>query len=340
MNEALWAGAILAVIGGAMQGAFAVPMKYARKWPHENIWLVFAVSGLFVLPWIVTTSTIPHWLQIYQVSPLHLLAIVFVCGVGWGIGATLVGIAFRMLGIGLSFAIILGLASLLGSLVPFIFQSQHGFASTQGMLFLVSTVVMLAGVAIVAVAGDLRDRKTAAASGEAATGTRRRFVVGLIVAIVAGVLSSLMSDAIAFTQPVVNNALKTGANPVWASNIVLALLTTGGVLANVVYCVYKLKRNKTSSLYFAGSTVGYWVLGILMGALWYGGLMLYGLGEQRIGTVTGWPLFIGAMILSSSASGFLTGEWKGAGRRSKIYLCIGSLVIFAALVVTSVAQNG
>jgi hypothetical protein len=68
--------------------------------------------------------------------------------------------------------------------------------------------------------------------------------------------------------------------------------------------------------------------------------MLYGLGEQRVGTVTGWPLFIGAMILSSSATGFLTGEWKGAGRRSQIYLCIGSLVIFTALLVSGIAQNG
>jgi hypothetical protein len=46
------------------------------------------------------------------------------------------------------------------------------------------------------------------------------------------------------------------------------------------------------------------------------------------------------MILSSSAVGLLTGEWEGAERRSKIYLCIGSLVIFAALMVTGMAQNG
>lgn len=338
MNDGLWIGAFLAVIGGAMQGAFAVPMKYARKWQHENIWLVFAVSGLVVLPWIVTISTIPHWLQIYRSSPVELLTTVVVCGLGWGIGATLVGIAFRMLGIGLAFAIILGLSSLLGSLIPFVFQSQQSIASARGLLYLVSTVVMLAGVALVSAAGSIRDRGIAAVRvGEH---TERRFIVGLAVAIVAGVLSSLLSDAIAFTQPVVDTALRAGTNPVWASNIVLVLLTTGGALANVAYCAYKLRSNRTGSLYFAESTVSHWAFGILMGAFWYGGLILYGLGEQRVGTVTGWPLFIGAMILSSSAAGFVTGEWKGAGRRSKIYLCIGSLVIFAALIVTGIAQNG
>ena len=337
MTGAFWLGAICAVVGGAMQGAFAVPMKHARRWQHENIWLVFAVGGLVILPWIMTVLTIPHWVEIYRSSPVDLLAVLFVCGVGWGIGAALVGIAFRMLGIGLAFAIILGLSSLLGSLVPFLFQWPASFASKQGVLYVVSTVMMLAGVGIVSTAGSLRDRDLHAVRTEA--GSERRFVAGLVIAIAAGVLSSLLSDAIAFTRPLVNVALQKGANPVWASNIVLALLTTGGAAANVAYCGYKLRRNKTGSLYFAKGTASHWGFGLLMGAFWYGGLMLYGLGEQRVGTITGWPLFIGAMILSSSAAGFFTGEWTGAGRRSKFYLCLGSFVIFAALIVTGIAQN-
>ncbi len=337
MREGLWAGVVLAAVGGAMQGAFALPMKYTRRWRHENIWLVFAVSGFVVLPWILVLSSIPQWLQIYRSSPVQIMAVAILCGVGWGIGAALVGIAFRMLGIGLSFAIILGLSSLLGSLIPFIFQSQHRFASKQGVLYVASTVVMLAGIAMVSAAGSKRDRDMAAAN----TGTRgdRRFLIGLSVAIAAGVLSSLMSDAIAFTQPIVKTALNAGTNPAWATNVVLVLLTSGGVLANFVYCVYSMRRNNSASLYLAESTKSYWGLGILMGAFWYGGLMFYGLGEQRIGTVRGWPIFIGAMILSSSAVGFLTGEWEGAGRRSKAYLCIGSLVIFAALIFTGMAQQ-
>ncbi len=338
MTEALWLGAILAVVGGAMQGAFAVPMKYASRWQHENIWLVFAVSGLLILPWSITALTIPHWLEIYRASPAEILAVVIVCGMGWGIGAALVGIAFRMLGIGLAFAIILGLSSLLGSLVPFVFQTRQGMESDQSALYLISTIVMLAGVAIVSAAGAMRDGDLASADAEHRED--RHFIAGLAIAIAAGVLSSLLSDAIAFSTPVVDMTLKTGVNPVWASNEVLALLTTGGAVPNIVYCGYKLRSNKTGSLYIARSTTSHWGFGLLMGAFWYGGLMLYGLGEQNVGTVTGWPLFIGAMILSSSAAGFLIGEWKGAQRRSKIYLCIGSLVIFAALMVTGIAQNG
>ncbi len=338
MNGEVWIGATLAVIGGAMQGAFALPMKYARKWQHENIWLVFAVSGFVALPWILTSLTIPHWLQIYRSSPATPLAIIILCGLGWGIGATLVGIAFRLLGIGLAFAIILGLSSLFGSLIPFVFQSRETISSTQGILYLASTAVMLVGIVLVSAAGSIRDRDMVVNS----TGGRihRRFLSGLIVAIIAGLFSSLLSDGIAFTQPLADAAQQAGASPVWASNIVLALLTASGAVANVAYCAYKLRRNRSGALYFAESVANHWALGIFMGALWYGGLMLYSLGEQRVGTVTGWTLFIGAMILSSNASGFATGEWKGAQARSKVFLGIGSLIIFAALIITGTAQKG
>jgi hypothetical protein len=60
---------------------------------------------------------------------------------------------------------------------------------------------------------------------------------------------------------------------------------------------------------------------------------MYGLGEQRVGSVHGWPLFIGAMILSSSAAGVLTGEWRSVRLRGKLVLCGGSLFIFLALIV-------
>jgi L-rhamnose-H+ transport protein len=165
-------------------------------------------------------------------------------------------------------------------------------------------------------------------------------VAGLMIAIVAGILSSLLSDAIAFTSDMVDTARKLGASPVWASNVVLAPVTTGGSIANFVYCAVMMKRNRSAGLLLQSWARSHWICGISMGAFWYGGLAIYGLGEQRIGSVNGWPLFIGAMILSSSAAGFLTGEWKSVGRRGKLLLCGGSLMIFLALVAVGMAHSG
>jgi L-rhamnose-H+ transport protein len=167
----------------------------------------------------------------------------------------------------------------------------------------------------------------------------RNFAAGLVVALAAGVLSSLLSDAIAFTSSMVGTARQFGATSVWASNVVLAPATTGGFLANLLYCVYQMRRNGSAKLFWLPATGSHWAYGIAMGALWYGGLAVYGFGEQRIGSVNGWPLFIGAMILSSSAAGFLTGEWRNAGARAKISLGVGSLLIFLALITVGMAHR-
>lgn len=338
MSPSVWIGAVLAVLGGMFQGGFAVPMKYAKKWNHENIWSVFVMTGLVIFPWILTSLTIPSVFSVYRTAPIRSLILLGACGIGWGIGAVLVGIAFRMLGIGLGFALILGLSSLLGSLVPFLLGSSQSSSNFQLRLFALGGCIMVAGIAIVSAAGAIRE-KAEAGTIEHEGSQGKRFKAGLIIAIVAGVLSSLLSDGIAFTSHVVDLARQQGASPVWASNVVLAPMTTGGSIANLIYCAIMMKRNKSLSLFRAPSVGSHWIYGTSMGAFWYGGLVLYGLGEKSIGSVSGWPLFIGAMILSSSAAGFLTGEWRFAGRRAKLLLFGGSVLIFMALIIVGVANN-
>lgn len=339
MNPAGWMGAALAMVGGASQGAFAVPMKYARKWNHENIWFVFALTGLLVFPWVLTAATIPSLREVYRSTPPGSLLLIAVGGIGWGIGAALVGVSFRMLGIGLGFAIILGLSALLGSLVPFFMQPHRDISDPRDRLYLLGTCVMLIGIAVVSLAGSIRERAESKIDGSGSNGGRR-FAAGLLVAIAAGILSSLLSDVIAFTSPMVDTARHLGASPVWASNVVLAPTTSGGSLANFVYCAVMMRRNRSARLFWQSSVTSHWICGIAMGAFWYGGLVLYGLGEQKIGSIEGWPIFIGAMILSSSAAGFLTGEWRSVGRGGKLALCGGSLIIFLALIIVGMAHSG
>ena len=326
-------------VDGALQGAFAVPMKYAHKWKHENIWLVFTLTGLLIFPWILTLANVPALGQIYAAAPLSSLVLIAACGIGWGVGAALVGVAFRMLGIGLGFAIILGLSALLGSLIPFLFEPRQDISASRGRLYLLGACAMVIGIVLVSLAGSIRE-KAEAKQSEDGSGVPRRFAPGLIVAIAAGVLSSLLSIAIAFTSGMVDTARQFGASAVWAANVVTAPTTSGGALANIVYCAIMLRRNGSAPLFRQRGVAGHWLCGILMGACWYGGLAIYGLGEQKIGSVDGWPLFIGAMILSSSVAGFLSGEWKAVGQRGKWILCGGSLLIFLSLIIVGMAHNG
>jgi hypothetical protein len=86
MTAALWVGLGAVALAGLLQGLFAVPMKYASGWKHENIWLVFRLFGMVVLPWLLTTITVPQTAGVYSMTSAGTLSRVGGFGLCWGIG--------------------------------------------------------------------------------------------------------------------------------------------------------------------------------------------------------------------------------------------------------------
>jgi L-rhamnose-H+ transport protein len=335
-------GASIVLLAGLLQGLFALPMKFARRWNHENIWLVFACTGLVIFPWLLTLATIPHVAMLFQVTPGRELLGMFGFGLLWGVGATLTGVGLNLLGIGLGLSIILGLSASIGSLVPLIILSPQKLNTAQGHLFLIGTAVMLGGIALCARAGALRDAMHQSVSTAGAKPPKSSFLAGLLVCIGSGILSSTLNFSYAFGAGVIANARQFGAAPVWASNIVAALATSGGFVANCLYCIFMLRKNQSASRFSQPGTAVNWIYGSAMGALWFGGLALYGLGLSKMGsfgTVTGWSLLMGMLILASNGAGYLTGEWRGAGKRIGLTLGAGMAVVLGALWILAEAQT-
>lgn len=331
MTPGVWSGTSIVLLGGVLQGIFAVPMKFARRWNYENIWLVFAFTGLIVFPWILVWSTVPHLWETFQLAPDQALFATIGFGVCWGIGATLTGLGLNMLGIGLGFAIILGLSASMGSLIPFLVLTPERIGTSQGRAYLFGTAVMLAGIAVAARAGALRDRPPQQAPDSPRTAS---FLTGLLITIAAGLFSSTLNFSYAFGRPVIDQALSLGVSPLWAANVVTAPATSGGFVANLIYCGFLLRRNGTSSRFVETGAGINWVYGAIMGAFWLGGQALYGLGVSQMGdfgTVIGWPLLMGTIIVSSNIAGFVTGEWKHSSLQSRVYLFSGMAIILLAL---------
>jgi L-rhamnose-H+ transport protein len=343
MTLALFLGAALIFVAGVLQGTFAVPMKYAHKWKHENIWLVFSLTGMVIFPWLLTAAVVPSLRQVYAATSAQTLWSVVLFGLLWGVGATLTGIGLRLLGVGLGLAIILGLSASIGSLVPLLVLTPGKLFTAQGYIYLIGTLVMLGGIAVVAVAGSLRQRAEDAAQGIKNRGkTKTPFVAGLLVCIASGVLSSTLNFSFAFGTEAIANARQLGASVMWAPNVVAAPATTGGFLANFLYCAYRMWRDRSAGLYWRPGTGGHWLLGVMMGVFWYGGLAVYGMGIDQMGsfgTVAGWPLLMGTIIVSSNAAGLATGEWRKAGTLARGYLFGGSIIILAALAILALAQG-
>ena len=339
MSHQLWLGLAAVVVAGMLQGVFAVPMKFASKWNYENIWLVYSLAGMVVFPWVLTAATVPQVGRVYALSSAKTLFSIAGFGACWGIGATLTGIGLSILGIGLGMAIILGLSASIGSLIPLLILNSQELHTRQGHTYLLGTAIMLAGIALCARAGMLRD---AMRNRQLTNVSRGSFLTGFIVCCSSGVLSSALNFSYAFGGEAIQHALDLGTPAIWSTGVVTALAVSGGFLANFLYCGYLLLKNQSISKFgLSGAGIG-WLCGALMGIFWFGGQTLYGLGISRMGSlgvVVGWPLLMGMIIVTSNVAGVLTGEWNGVSAESKRFLAAGIVIILVALGILALAQH-
>ena len=76
-------GFAIILLAGLLQGLFALPMKFARGWNYENIWLIFAATGLVIFPWMLTAATVPHLPSVYRATPTPVLLAILGFGLCW-----------------------------------------------------------------------------------------------------------------------------------------------------------------------------------------------------------------------------------------------------------------
>jgi L-rhamnose-H+ transport protein len=297
---------LLVSLGGLLTGVFALPMKFITRWKWENIWLSFSFFGFVLIPLVVLGSAIPNLREIYgQVLPARLLLIA-VIGYLWGLGAVTYGLSIKRLGIGLGSAFVLGISTLLGTLLPIFMANQ---VSLKWLPFLTGLSMLLGGIAICGLAGRDRELAAAGSSGEPI----QSYASGLVIGVVSGVLSCLLNVGMVTGAPIQEIA-RRGPTPGRAvGNVAWPILLFGGVLANASYCGYLFVRNSSSLLYLAGGWRE-WLGSFAMGAAWFLGLLMYGAGAifmGSLGPILGWPVFISLMVVSAYLAGRWTGEWRG-----------------------------
>lgn len=326
-------GLAVVVLAGIIQGSFAAPMKRMSAWRWENSWLLFAFSGLIVFPWIVAFTTVPHVLAVYSGVSSSTLINVACFGLLWGTGATLFGLGISRVGLALGFALILGITASFGSLIPMAILHPEQLLLKRGIALIVGTVIMVLGLILLALAGRTRERDLGEGSGH-----RSGFMGGLVICIFSGIFSSMMNFAFVFGDELRLRALQSGASNAMAANPIWALTVTAGFVANFLYCVYLLNKNRTWGLFGKGNPSACWLLGISTGLLWFGGTVLYGMGAASmgaLGSIVGWPIFMTLDIIVGLFWGAVSGEWRGASRHALIYNWAGVGVLLVAISVIS-----
>jgi len=329
------------LLGGFLSGSFALPMKRMLGWRWENTWLVYALFAMVVLPWAWAGVTVPQLGLVYRQAPVSTLAAVALFGLGWGVGATLFGLGIDRVGMALGFAVILGISASFGALLPLAILQPAQLATRQGMALLTGMATVILGIILCAHAGRLRERET---SPSTETPGRSGFGWGLIICIFSGIFSAMLNFGFVFGKKLQEVTLSLGAGPAMSANSLWSLTLTAGFVANAAYCVYLLRRNRSWSLFSKPqSPTKCWLGGVLMGLLWFSGVVTYGIGASRLGPLggsLGWPLYMAMLIITANVWGAMTGEWKGASRRSSGYAWLGMAVLVAAIYVISSQSTG
>ena len=308
-------------------------MKRISAWPWENSWSLFALFGLVMIPWLTTLATVPHLGEVYAGATPSTLWKVVVFGALWGTGATLFGLGISRVGMALGFSLILGMTASFGSLFPMIILHPEQLLARRGLALIAGTIVMIAGLVLLSLAGLARERDRGEASSR-----NSGFKLGLVICIFSGIFSSLLNFSFVFGDELRVRSLAAGASAGVAANPIWALTVSAGSLANLLYCGYLLSKNRTWGAYGKGNVALNWLLGISMGALWFSGTALYGTGAAimgSLGNIVGWPIFMTVDILVALFWGAVSGEWKGARRRALAYCWIGVCVLLAAIAVIS-----
>jgi L-rhamnose-H+ transport protein len=328
-------GLFLVVAGGALNGSFAAPMKRLSAWRWENIWLAYSVAGLLILPWVVALATVPHLGGVIQQASGIVLAKIVLFGLCWGIGSVLFGQGIARVGLALGVALILGITSSFGSLLPLAILHPDQLTTRHGVTLMVGTLVMIVGLILLALAGKRRERD------EAATRPALKhsgFGAGLIICILSGVFSSMLNFAFVFGDEMRLLSLHAGASTAMSGNGIWALGVGSGAVPNVAYCLYLLSKNRTWGVFKTAGRGVYTLGAILMGLLWFFGVVVYGMGADALGTlgaIVGWPVYMSVDIVAGLAWGFLAGEWKSAGRTALGYCLSGIAILFLAIGVIS-----
>jgi len=330
-------GLALLLFAGGMNGSFTLPMKFTRRWAWENTWLVYTVFALGLFPPLLTFATVSAIRAVYVQAGAGPVVMVALFGAGWGISQIFFGLAVEGVGIALAFSVILGIAAAVGSLIPLLRLHPEKVLTSGGLAVLLGIALVLVGIGICAVAGRRREE----ALGQGPT-EKRSLARGLLFCLISGLGSALVNFGLAFGTPLIEAARRTDTSTLWAPNAVWLPLMWAGGIPNLVYCVYLMKRNKTSDRFGVTGTGSHWALAAAMALFWFGSTVMYGAAAVELGdlgAVLAWPLFMSLIVITASLWGIVTGEWKNTGRQPLGIMSAGVLVLVLAVFVLSAASR-
>lgn len=341
MNTIL--GILLVTLAGIGTGTMVWPMKVVRRYQFEQIYFVAMLSGLVIIPWLVVLTTVPNLFAAYAMVDPKVLIKSNLFAMSWGIANVLFGLCIIRIGAALTGALLSATGVIVGVTMPMLIKASGLFsdapnvASPAGITVISGVVVMILGVIMVTVAGFGRERSNQQSDDQKVNDKKAGgggFLLGMILSILAGVLSSGISFAFIYSQAPIVNAMKAqGAGEVSANIAVWAMGLIGGALVNVLYAAYLMTKNKNWSELW--NWPGDAFLASFFGIQFIIAMVLLGKGMVWLGVLgasVGFGIQQAMQILGTQAVGFISGEWRGVHKKPLTWMLLGICILLLAVI--------
>jgi L-rhamnose-H+ transport protein len=330
-------GVAMHAVGATFAATCYTPEKRVKGWSWQTYWITQASFCWFLLPILGAALTIPHLAAVLREAPKDAMLLSFALGAAYGIGGTAFGISIRYIGFSLTYAIAVGLSSVLGTLIPPLVKGTllSTLSKPGAEWIIVGIVAGTLGIAGAGWAGRLKERDLSAQqiSGQFS------LMKGLLLSLLAGVLSAVYGFALEAGEPIADVATLHGAG-VWRGNVVYIFSNTGAFLTTSIYCLFLHARHKTLGELVelpAGrpeaSLPVNWAMALITGLFWYGQFFFYNLGHVRMGhyKFTSWAIHMIMLVLISNLVGILLREWRQCRRLTHRTIGIALAVLVGAV---------
>ena len=329
-------GLLIIAIGSFCQSSSYVPIKKVKEWSWESFWLIQGVFAWLVFPFLGSLLGVPQESSLFDLWGAGGAGMSIFYGILWGVGGLTFGLSMRYLGVALGQSISLGTCAGFGTLLPALFAGTNLFEGN-GLILLLGVCITLAGIAIIGYAGSLRAQNMSEEEKRAAV---KDFALtkGLLVALLAGVMSACFALGLDAGTPIKEAALAGGVEGLYAGLPVIFLVTFGGFLTNAVYCLQQNVANKSMGDYAKGKVWGNnLVFCALVGVLWY--MQFFGLEmgksfltESPVLLAFSWCILMALNVTFSNVWGIILKEWKGVSNKTITVLIAGLIVLIFSLV--------
>lgn len=320
-------GLIIIAIGAFCQSSSYVPINRVKSWSWESFWLVQGIFAWLILPYLGALLAVPdgHGLiELFSADWSATLLTMFY-GMLWGVGGLTFGLSMRYLGVALGQSIALGTCAGLGTVLAPIL-TNHASDLTSSVI--IGVVVTLSGIGIIGVAGSM---KSSSLSEEEKRETVKdfNFTKGITVAVLAGFMSACFNIGLAHGE----GMYFEGVDAMYKSLPATLLVTCGGFLTNMAYCLYQNRKNSSWADYRNGKVWANNILfSLLAGGLWYSQFFGLSIGkgfltESPVLMTFAFCILMALNVTFSNLWGIILKEWRGCSIKTIIVLITGLAVL-------------